>query len=325
MAAFHTSRPAANTQQIEADFYRALWAGEYHLMDQALREGANPSQSQNPLSQSRTPLTVAAFRNWDKAMHLLRSYGADPTVNSASLWKHAVSAGPRAFFYLMDWPEAKATLHQSVLLLPQAAGLNHIKIVRALLKEGMNVHQCGANGQQAIHHAAYNDNIELLKLLIEHGADPSCKDINGSQPMHSAAYTQSCRALRYLKKAGADLHAATDTGAEPIHWACISYWSNSGTAYSDAIRFLALRGGNLDLMSKEPFSSFTPERDEPLDPLTAARIKKDEALLHFLNAELSYREKRALQHSVQNHLLNEPYPQDSAHPSASRIKTGPRL
>lgn len=89
--------------------------------------------------------------------------------------------------------------------------------VKAYLKAHPNdLEICTADGNTALHHAAFHGHAELVDALIEAGADVHAKGFNGGTPLieachchrsSSSSYENYCRIVKSLIVAGADVNA----------------------------------------------------------------------------------------------------------------------
>ncbi len=120
-----------------------------------------------------------------------------------------------------------------------AAMLDDLTQVRALLESGADIDAAQGDGMTALHWAARNANVELARFLIGEGARISeTTRIGAYTALHMASEVGSAEIVGLLLAAGADQGAATyDAGATtPLHLAAAS-----GSA--DAVQFLLEYGG----------------------------------------------------------------------------------
>lgn len=122
-----------------------------------------------------------------------------------------------------------------------AAELDDVKAVRALLRQGADVNAAQGDGMTALHWAAENGNVELTKILLSAGANVAAVTrIGDHTPLHLASRVGHASVIRALLKAGADPNATTTTGgATPLHFA-------AGPGGAEAVTVLLHHGADVN-------------------------------------------------------------------------------
>ena len=117
--------------------------------------------------------------------------------------------------------------------------------VDILLRYGARVNISNIHGRSALHVAALqlmnHDSYErVVTSLIDHDADLTRRDLNGHTPLHSAALGGNVAVARLLLNCGASVDPADDiSGHTPLHLA-VSYNRN------DIIKLLIENGANVN-------------------------------------------------------------------------------
>jgi hypothetical protein len=88
-------------------------------------------------------------------------------------------------------------------LLMLAAGSAPPEVLRALLKNGADVHVRNVHGSTALHYAALAGMAENVKLLLTRGADPNATNKKGETPLRQAELQGFTDVVAVLKAAGA--------------------------------------------------------------------------------------------------------------------------
>ena len=110
-------------------------------------------------------------------------------------------------------------------LLHIAIERNHVKVIKFLLKNGIDVNAKDDFGWSALHLAVYFKNLNIVKLLVTNKADVNSKITTKSglnnTPLHIAAKKGCCEILEYLIEMGADFNQFNKFFYAPIHTACV--------------------------------------------------------------------------------------------------------
>ena len=131
-----------------------------------------------------------------------------------------------------------------------AAELNDVQTVRALLQQGADANAAQPDGLTALHWAALNDSREIAELLLYAGATVKpLTRVGGYTPLHLAAQQGHAEIVRTLLGAGANPDLFTGTGVTAMHFAA---QANSAAS----IAALAERGGDVD--AQDSFQGRTP-------------------------------------------------------------------
>jgi len=115
--------------------------------------------------------------------------------------------------------------------------------IDALIQQGLNVNEKGAQGRTALHRALGGGFHECAELLIEKGADPNVADSLKRTSLHWAAMAPApgnvpCCELVFAKGDGEGMMAkTTKSGSTPLH-------SAAGTNRPEAVKFLVSKGAD---------------------------------------------------------------------------------
>ncbi len=105
----------------------------------------------------------------------------------------------------------------------EAAKLDRVDQVRALIQEKRDINQPLPDGTTALHWAALNGDISLTRLLLASGAAPGpVSRIGNISPLFTAAQNGNDEIVRALLKRGADANVQTANGATPLMAAAAS-------------------------------------------------------------------------------------------------------
>src|SRR5215831_18178077 len=107
--------------------------------------------------------------------------------------------------------------------LPEAAMKGDQTAVQSLLKQKVDVNETQADGNTALHWAAYRDDVEMSRLLIQAGANANAKTRLGDvTPLQLAATNGNAAIVELLVKAGANVNAPNGNGTTPLMFAAAS-------------------------------------------------------------------------------------------------------
>eukprot|EP01035_Chromulina_nebulosa_P019442 gene19442-25322_t len=105
-----------------------------------------------------------------------------------------------------------------------ACNKNHEKIVRILIKSGVDVNSIDDNGDTALHYAAARGILNIVIALLEAGADPSKANNQGVQPLHKATVFGQLAIVKRLGESNNDsksmlINSTDSSGDTPLHYA----------------------------------------------------------------------------------------------------------
>lgn len=102
-----------------------------------------------------------------------------------------------------------SALHAAVLL-------DDIKLVKALLDQGLDVNARDDKKETPLLHAVVRDNKAIAKLLINNGADVNARDGFGFPLLYTAAVFKNKAIVKLLINNGADANLKANNGKTPL-------------------------------------------------------------------------------------------------------------
>jgi cytohesin len=99
--------------------------------------------------------------------------------------------------------------------LAAAAAINHLGVMRLLLKAGSDASAAGGGGATPLHAAARAGRWPGVTLLLAAGADPTARDADGATPLHLACRGGHGKTCRHLLKARGEWDPSCPICMEP--------------------------------------------------------------------------------------------------------------
>lgn len=137
----------------------------------------------------RSPLIVAAARNYCEIVDLLLEGGADPMLkdrqSGGTAMYRAIENGCISVIKTMlkyDNVNLQCLDEDGRSLLHAASGSGQLEIVRLLKEKDLDPNAQNKQGLTPLHAASRNGKLEVIKVLLELGADPDIKDDFGRTP-----------------------------------------------------------------------------------------------------------------------------------------------
>jgi ankyrin repeat protein len=131
----------------------------------------------------------------------------------------------------------------------RAAGEGDLKIVKALIAEGVGVDVPDSKGRTPLFAASAGGHTEVVRYLLETGADPLRKNLEEETPLILACRSSSLATVQCLVEAGAPL-------ADRTTWASNTPLSEaSARGYLDIVEYLISKGAIPDTMAWNPMVS----------------------------------------------------------------------
>jgi ankyrin repeat protein len=194
----------------------AVGKNDLELAEWCLSHGASPNAAppRDRRFAKRTLHEEALRRGFAEMADLLVRHGAKPGP--------FVAEGEEAFAaacFRLDRDKAREILaaHPEYLRMPgplfTAAERDRADVVALLLDLGMSPDAEGAQGQRALHVAAYNESARVAALLLDRGAavDP-CDSMHDATPLWWAVWGQRPRTIELLSRFSRDVWALSFTG-----------------------------------------------------------------------------------------------------------------
>ncbi|CAD5328694.1 unnamed protein product [Arabidopsis thaliana] len=159
---------------IASNLIAVVTTGNAALLDELLKAKLSPDITD---SKGKTPLHVAASRGYEDCVLVLLKHGCnihirDVNGNSA-LWEAIISKHYEIFRILYHFA-AISDPHIAGDLLCEAAKQNNVEVMKALLKQGLNVDTEDHHGVTALQVAMAEDQMDMVNLLATNGADVVC-------------------------------------------------------------------------------------------------------------------------------------------------------
>jgi ankyrin repeat protein/mannose-6-phosphate isomerase-like protein (cupin superfamily) len=126
----------------------------------------------------------------------------------------------------------------------EATKQQDVAAVRALLKQGADVHAQDADGSTALHWAAQRNHLPLVDLLLASGADAKSATRYNITPLYLASLNGNAAIMERLLNAGADANSTAHEGQTMLMTAALA-------GKADAVRLLLTRGAKIN--EKEPY------------------------------------------------------------------------
>ncbi len=117
--------------------------------------------------------------------------------------------------WILLWPAVSLAASPDEQLL-EAVRSSDTAVVRALLRQGVDVTTREGDGATALHWAAYADDLETADLLIRAGASVDATNDLGVTPLWVACTNGSAGMVARLLEAGANPNIAPATGGTPL-------------------------------------------------------------------------------------------------------------
>jgi len=106
----------------------------------------------------------------------------------------------------------------------------HESIVMHLLDQNANVHPKTVLGYTALHRAAAFGSHQIVKMLLHKNADVNAVTRDGFSSLHNAARRGNLEVVQLLVEAGANICCKTYEGDTPEHFAVRSIWGHRSFA-----------------------------------------------------------------------------------------------
>ena len=123
-------------------------------------------------------------------------------------------------------------------LLPRAARLGQIKVVKLLIARGADVDLCTVPGETPLFGASEEGHESIVMHLLDQNANVHPKTVLGYTALHRAAAFGSHQIVKMLLDKNADVNALTRDGFSPLH-------SPSRRGHIEVVKLLVEAGANL--------------------------------------------------------------------------------
>ena len=113
-----------------------------------------------------------------------------------------------------------ATFSASLGIVPQLKALGDMKLLLITIIAAVVLVGCGpSNTEDALLHAAFDENIEAAKQAIAAGADVNAKREGGWTLLHDLAHQGKKEIIELLITEGVDVNAKDNDDDTPLDWA----------------------------------------------------------------------------------------------------------
>lgn len=178
----------------------AAMRGDGSLMQQLLRRGLDPNESDN---HGRTALHTAASKGSQNCVLLLLDYGAEPNSKDSEgnipLWEAILERHESVVKLLIDNGAdiSSGDLGQYACT---AVERNSLELLEEIIRYGGDVTRPKSDGTTALHVAVSGGDAKIAEFLLDQGADVDTADANGWTP-RSLAEQQGHEEIKVLFKA----------------------------------------------------------------------------------------------------------------------------
>ncbi|KAI9442915.1 ankyrin repeat-containing domain protein [Lactarius indigo] len=198
-----------------------------------------------PYFSAWVELYDVGHREWSRDLQNKMLQGAAPLYYAALCGIREI-VGHLTFKY----PQyANAICGKVGTALHSASVEGHVKVVRSLLKCGVDVDVRGIMGQSPLQLASRQGHLNVVEYLLRHGANANFRDVRLWTPLSYAATWGRLEIVRVLLEPeyDADVNSQDEDGLTPIHglllWAATLYCS-SQSDHPQIVRLLLEHGAN---------------------------------------------------------------------------------
>ncbi|KAF5935048.1 hypothetical protein HYC85_026177 [Camellia sinensis] len=160
----------------------ATLRGDDLLLDQLLRRGLDPNESDN---NGRSALHIAASKGSENCVLLLLDYGASPNSRdlegNVPIWE-AMMADHEPVVKILADNGATISSGDVGQFSCTATEQNNLELLKKILYHGGDVTLPNSNGSTALHVAVCEGNTEIVKFLLDQGTNIDKPDIHGWTP-----------------------------------------------------------------------------------------------------------------------------------------------
>lgn len=197
------------------------------LVGQTVINNPNPAatrllyQQIAPLGQSELDelfLLAAASCGDDELVRFFLGEGADPNaVMPMDLYPATRADGVDLADVDDYWWEEDQAVMQNALVVAMYENPDPVKMVRLLLKAGVDPNAIDSEGFPVLIHAL--DDVSLVHTLVQGGADPDLADNNGMTPLMHACAADNNEVVLTLLALKADVQVTSTNGETALHCA----------------------------------------------------------------------------------------------------------
>ncbi|KEG15502.1 ankyrin repeat protein [Trypanosoma grayi] len=189
-----------------------------------------------PNFQGRTPLHEAVRNNYVECCEALLDYGADDTVQAATLSTPFHTAAACGSVECMEIllkrsPDPTAKVNEldrsKCSALHKSASDGDVRVCQWLVEHGAVVDQRDINDTTPLLMAVKMGKQEAAEYLIRQGACCDHHDVQGNRPVHFCAIRCDYKILKLLIDAKASVNVQNDEFNNPLHLAAIHQRPNS--------------------------------------------------------------------------------------------------
>ncbi|EAN88460.1 hypothetical protein C3747_104g102 [Trypanosoma cruzi] len=237
-----------------------------------------------PNFQGRTPLHEAVTNNYVECCEALLDYGADDTVQAATLstpFHTAAACGSVECMEILlkrsDDPSSKVNEldRNNCAALHKSASDGDVRVTQWLVEHGAFVDQRDITDTTPLLMAVKMGRKEVVEYLIRQGAACDNADIQGNRPVHFCAIRCDYKILKLLVLAKANVNVQNGELNTPLHLAAIYQRPNS-KEWEDLISFLLDSGcdPSLENASRKKPSDFVGRNLKKLFSREGAEMRR---------------------------------------------------
>ncbi|KAK5868626.1 hypothetical protein PBY51_009623 [Eleginops maclovinus] len=187
----------------------------HDIISLLLENGASTTQG---AEDEWTALHFAAQNGDDRTVRLLLDKGAVADAREKADWMPLHLASQNGHETVGADPNAIDSSLSTALHLSAEEG--HNRVVRQLIKSGVNIDSADNRGYTPLHLAALKGHTGICRQLLSNGTCSNSRSLQGWTPIHLAALRGHEATVVQLESQGGCVNAGGENGWTPLHLAC---------------------------------------------------------------------------------------------------------